>query len=487
MKFYVNDDQCAYFEQDNAAEKMNEKSLREHVDRYVDGGIDTIVFCSRGHRTNYRSQVVDAQWDPVCDGRSPLDLDHRTRAWAVNTKALFDAGIDPYEIWLDQCRKRKISGWLSIRMNDCHHANPIAAAWVDNRFYTRRDWRNFPEITPENMWDDEQYKIRDHVEYYMPLMPAICWNYAHSEVNKLMEALLFEHAERYDADAFELDFMRTPYCLRPGHQLEDAHFITELLLKFRKKLDEMEKIRGHHIAIAARVPLLPESAFTWGLDVKTWANLGIIDAIVPASFCRSFQYGETMQRWRRIVPDTVEIIPCLDSWIPSSPTTVNSLVTPEFVRGWCSNMASAGADSAYFFNFIYWCFGELGNKPLPGFDKFFQQKIDLAVMRRHTCRYQKGFIDFMPPGQPPVSELPRLLKPGIPVKLDITIGYLPPKGKLDIIPILDPWPDRPGLEIKLNGDSEPDFNSLKTGSNTVEVTSWFGGRLLDIFLDVTPE
>lgn len=43
--------------------------------------------------------------------------------WAVNAKRLFDQGIDPYEVWIGECRKRGVEAWVSMRMNDYHFAD----------------------------------------------------------------------------------------------------------------------------------------------------------------------------------------------------------------------------------------------------------------------------------------------------------------------------------------------------------------------------
>ena len=29
--------------------------------------------------------------------------------------------LDPYKVWIARCREKKISPWLSMRMNDTHH------------------------------------------------------------------------------------------------------------------------------------------------------------------------------------------------------------------------------------------------------------------------------------------------------------------------------------------------------------------------------
>ena len=48
-------------------------------------------------RASFRSRSRDAIWDPV-DGKEPDGI------WPQNAKRLSEAGLDPYEIWIDRCR-----------------------------------------------------------------------------------------------------------------------------------------------------------------------------------------------------------------------------------------------------------------------------------------------------------------------------------------------------------------------------------------------
>ncbi|MBP5639225.1 MAG: hypothetical protein J6X55_07095, partial [Victivallales bacterium] len=106
LRIFINEDNDHYFKLDPSL--MNEQALRNYIDNYAEYGIDTISICTSGQRTSFRSNVFDAIWDPLDDGSKPNDI------WPRNAEALYNAGIDPYVIWLDQCRRRGVKAWISF-------------------------------------------------------------------------------------------------------------------------------------------------------------------------------------------------------------------------------------------------------------------------------------------------------------------------------------------------------------------------------------
>lgn len=468
MNIIINQDNDYFFKLDPAL--MTEQGLRAQVAQYADFGISAVVFCTNGQRTSYRSRVLDAIWDPVADGSLPDAL------WACNAKKLFDSGIDPYHIWLDECRRNNISPWISLRMNDMHHTHPSLRYRGDRKWLEHPEWTRTPErfrLPPGQDW-----------QYYQDLQVDLAWNYCHPGVQDLMLKLLAENVERYDADVYELDFSRTFYCMPEIFSVDDMKLLTGFIRACRQKIREYDQIRRKNSKLAVRMPWIPELALAWGYDIRTWAAEDLIDIVVASPYWRSFQYDFSQKHWADFVGENVDVIPAVDFWIAPGPELPLEKMTAEFLCGWCRNMESQGADSAYLFNFPYWI-------QTPDNTESEAEKIrglarrGLGEITRHDApvRYQIGYVDLEYPGQKITGILPIELR-GAPAEINVLIKNPPRKGRVTVSPLLE---DQEGdIVVKLNGvlpdrDESFDVAALHDGVNTVCVRGR-NNRLLNLYL-----
>ena len=127
----INEDNDHFFK--GKPEDMTEKGLRDYISNFSGGKITHIFMCPNGQRTSYKSNVHEPIWE--CAPDAP----HRN-IWCDNCKRLYDAGIDPYSVWIDECRKQKISPWITVRMNDVHFIT------IPGYFRTMDYWRKHPEL-----------------------------------------------------------------------------------------------------------------------------------------------------------------------------------------------------------------------------------------------------------------------------------------------------------------------------------------------------
>ncbi|GIS61470.1 MAG: hypothetical protein CM1200mP2_36950 [Planctomycetaceae bacterium] len=160
-------------------------------------------------RASFRSKSRDAIWDPV-NGKEPQDR------WPQNAKRLHEAGLDPYKIWIARCRDRKISPWLSMRMNDVHNTEDR-----DN-FQHSTFWR-----THIKFWREPNHEHGSGL------------NYAYPEVRGYQMAFVRELLERYDPDGLELDWMRFPNHLTPGKEREERQILTRFVRDVRRLTREV--------------------------------------------------------------------------------------------------------------------------------------------------------------------------------------------------------------------------------------------------------
>ena len=470
MRIILNEDNDHYFKLDPSL--MTEQALRDYVRRYAEAGIDTISFCTSGQRCSYRSRVIDAIWDPLEDGSKSDNV------WPRNAEALFNAGIDPYAVWLDQCRRSHVHAWISTRMNDMHHTHPSLRFRGDRRWATHREWMRSPERLPLQSNRDWNY--------YQGIQEALAWNYANPDVRGLMLALLKENAERYDAEAFELDFSRDFFCLTPGHARDESYCLTELLQDFKTYLKGMEQLRGHPIQVAVRLPWTPEIAASWGFDVRRWAKEGLVDIVVAAPFCASFQYDFPLDAWRNAVGDDIEVIPAVDQWVRSSPEQPWRNTTREFLVEWCDIMARQNADAVYLFNFPYYSQdAEMGKVEASKFRELMRFGMDRILEFKGPRCSKAGYLDYPAEGEPIRSELPVRLD-GEPVTVRLPFGTIPEEGWVSVKVELSDGDVHALTDVLLNGcrsDSVGHFpiTALRSGMNEITLTGR-GCTVADLFL-----
>ena len=468
MRIYINEDNDHYFKLDQSL--MAEPALRQYIDKYADYGVSVMVFCTSGQRTSYRSEVMDAIWDPMNDGPLPA------AAWVNNAKKLFDEGIDPYQIWLDQCRRRGMKCWISTRMNDMHHTHPSLRYRGDRRWFEHPEWTLEPErfsLPSGQSW-----------EYYQDLQSRLAWNYARPEVRSLMLALLVENVRRYDADAYELDFSRDFFCLPVPCSASDKESLTDLMRTFRKEVDESSRGRRSKSQIAVRLPWTPELAEAWGYDVKKWGDEQLIDIVIASPWWRSFQYDFSLEHWQKSVGKRVSVIPSVDFWISPGPDLPLEHMTAEFLRGWCRNQEAQGADSVYFFNFPYWIQTK-DNDPAEAekLRTLAGRGLPSIARQNGMFRYQIGYQDLPFPGETCSGILPLELN-GSPAEFTLLIRNRPDAGSVFAVPVLE-VPDE-NVRIEINGktagpDGAFDPSGLCDGENKISVTA-NQNRLLNFYL-----
>ena len=97
----INEDNSHFFGT-RKPEDMTPAGLHAFVDQYAGSAVTHLFLCPNAMRASFRSRSRDAIWDPV-EGKEPADL------WPQNAKRLFEAGLDPYEVWISRCREKGLS------------------------------------------------------------------------------------------------------------------------------------------------------------------------------------------------------------------------------------------------------------------------------------------------------------------------------------------------------------------------------------------
>jgi hypothetical protein len=388
--------------------------------------------------TTYKSGVWSSAWDD--DGIEVLKKEDR---WPYKAKLLYEKGIDPYQVWIKGFREVGISPWVSMRMNDVHYNNDISH-WIHSKF-----WREHPKYW--RVQGDPQKGYFDRA-----------FDYEHKEVRDYHMALIKELLERYDVDGLELDWLREPFCFRAGREKVGLKLLTEFMAEVRQLANGWATKRGHHIQIAARVPVRPETAEGFGLDAITWCKKDLLDILVLSPRFPSTDYDIPIELWRKRLgqaADTVKIAACLEVRIqPCSDSAFKHfrLANYETMCGFTAAMLDRGADLIYYFNQFYRINDMYGCIGIKNFEEYKAAMNNCGRMETVIDKPRRNMVtrqDIFPPGVSGQDPLPKELKPRSSQRFSIYTGPKPETGKVIVRIGLDKRPDIEEVKITASVNS----------------------------------
>ncbi|MDX9973631.1 MAG: hypothetical protein RBU21_11660, partial [FCB group bacterium] len=426
----INEDN-SHFYMFRSADEMTVDGLNAFVDQYANTQVTHLFLNASAMRTSYDSAVWDAIWE-VGNQAVPQD-NELAKKWVENSRLLNERGLDPYAVWIARCREKKISPWISMRMNDVHD--------VDNpsNFMHSTFWLNHPEYrrAPETKgW------------FYQAL------NYGLPEVREHNMKLIRELLDRYDMDGLELDWMRFGYHFKPGEEEQGRAILTQFMRDVRQLTDEASKQRGHRVQLSARVPAHPDAALGLGMDGITWVQEGLVDLLVPTPFWATSDFDIPMELWReRIGADAAKkalLLPGLEVLVRASPGAAPTLIDLEATRGFAATAWHRGADGIYLFNFM-------DPAPTAGGPAAYRELLEKGLARDYVNglarRHPVTYRDTVPAGVSADVVLPvETIEGG---RFRIHTGPLPTQGSVVIIVGLA---ERDGVrdaefDVTLNGQS----------------------------------
>ena len=415
------------------AERFSVRGLERYVDIMTRGGKVTHLFmCAVGQRADYDSKVCDPIWMAIDEAKA---RGLEPNEWPVNAKKLHDLGIDPFKVWCDYCRRTgKASPWISQRMNDVHH---VSADW---NMRTNRFWWEHPEFWRKPNADRK----------FVGSWTDVALDYSHHEVREFEFAIFKELVDRYDADGFELDFMRFWEHLTPGREREQAPILTDFIRRCRRYADEVGARRGRRIGLATRCPTSYAAAWDFGFDPETWAREGLIDILAVANFWAADDYDFDFANWKSrisaanpkviVVPSVGDNISCGSDVVPTSSAAL---------KGWADNVRADGAEGLYVFNAAYLCREAL--------DLVLDDGLSGPECAKGPRRYICSFHDCVKTPEQAERQLPRKLDGG--AELTIRVGR--PSGDAASV-VLGFDQDCPAPGLRINGLSAGAGEQLKT-------------------------
>lgn len=368
-------------------EKMTEAGLKEQIDNYARKQVEMIVFCGNGMRAMFDSHVFEPLWqdmEELPDGRlmnrgvevtnDPLPVKNN----AMNCKRLYENNPNPFKTRIDYARSKGIKAGASMRMNDVH-------------------WASKPEfLMHSDFW-------REHPEYrraaYQPTWTGQALDYAVPAVRERSLALIREYLERFDFDAIEVDWMRTPPHFKPGFEEQGLHILNDFMRQVRSIADGAAEKSGHSVDVLVRVPTDPDTARRHGFDVVRWVKEKWVSHVTVTNYYATTDFDPPLELWRLLLGDEVSLAAGLDiNCRQNFNVPLGFRNTAEIIKGYAASFLHRGANKLYFFNHMD------GNKScMYNFDQF-QDVLDCAgsldTVEVQKRRHVVTFNDMNSPGTP---------------------------------------------------------------------------------------
>lgn len=270
--------------------------------------------------------------------------------WAGRTELFPCLPSNEYatDLVVGACHDHGVEVWGSLRMNDLHDAT--RAANLDETSDPMK--ARHPEwmIEPEELRPEESGP-------YGALADGLSEHYLWSAFNFELPAVrdyrlanIEKTARAHDFDGYELDFTRFTWYFPLGRERSLAHLMTNLVRRVRKSLDRIAAERGRPYTLAVHVFDSIETSHNLGLDVATWIDESLVDALVVGT--GYLPYVLEMDEWLDLAePCGVSVYPSFNTnTIEDWRAVLGSPPYHRALRGICDYFWSVGADGQYLFN-----------------------------------------------------------------------------------------------------------------------------------------
>jgi hypothetical protein len=294
-------------------------------------GVGAVLFSfGSGNVAEYQSDVLE--WPGEADGfkfpavrswHGGVEVDPKYQY--LNPKSLADAGHNPPKVIVEECHRRGMAAFVSLRMNDTHDGQ-----------HSKDQFPN-PEL-PTFKRHNPDWLLQD-------LHRWSALDYRKPQVRRLKLRVIEEFFDRWDFDGIELDWLRHTMYFPRGTEQKNAKYLTEFLRAVRKSLSDRAARRGRKIEIAVRIPERLSWCKLGGFDVPRWIKEDLIDTLILGQgLTESIGIGEFRGLMKK---RELPIYPCVTPYGNGYPISPD-----EVIRGNAANLWRDGADGIYAFNWF---------------------------------------------------------------------------------------------------------------------------------------
>jgi hypothetical protein len=430
----LNEDNSHYF-YTRAGQKFTPESVASWVDQYAGSQVKELILSANSQRTSFSSKSFDPIWkgydpkgpdDQPLFASTPAEARAGARKWVHTAWELNNQGIDAYALWIARARQKKLSPWISMRMNDLHNVD-------DEKSYMHSDfWRQHPEFRRMPWRTSGDWRDR-------------AFDFEHAEVRDYHFRLIEEYCERYDFDGLELDWMRFGFHFKPGRERQGAPHLDAFMARTRELLNTWEKKRRHKILLGARVPTRPQTAWAMGMDGAKWVNDGSVQMLVATPFWASIETDIPMEQWRQLIGNKAILGAGLELLLRPYHDYKIQYNTIQTLRGAAASLLRRGADRIYLFNYMD---SQTAMPDIENYQALLHECGELKTLAGKPRRHVVTYSDTWAPGEQQGAQLPRSFqRPGF-AMFRLHTGPAMSNAKLRL-ELEGASPD--ALEIRLNG------------------------------------
>ena len=433
-----------------AQDRLSVEGVRAYFHNMSRGGETHFFICPNAATTSYASKV----WDPVWHTDSRTTDASESLVWVRNFRILHEKGIDWVQVLVDACRERKVSPWMSMRMNDIHNIGDYVS-WASSTFWLDHpEFRRVPNKLKGSSFD-----------------PDLALDYTHREVREYALALVREMLERWDVDGIECDWLRFVHHVNAEAERTrtGCAALTEFMREVRRIADEVGARRGRHIGVNVRVAAMPEAAYGLGCDAVDWAAKGYVDAVMPCNHFTTSDFAADWNQWKECLDKAnpkVKLVGGVDFAGVSREGLGPKGFTDGELSGYLERMTAAGVSDVGFFNLFGYQATEIR--------KYIQvdgmpNLANWVRMRDRT--YPVTFHDAVPRGYPSGQVLPAKLD--VRREFPISVGKVGRAAGVSVILAFD-------QDLSVGTSSDLGFDVLlngveATGVSSVPVAVWIPG------------
>jgi hypothetical protein len=216
--------------------------LQRWIDMLAKSGVDMF-------QQDVYNQAFSVYWES-----DALEYDRRPQHQRF--RPLLDAGVQPLQVLLDQCRRHDMSFFAGFRINDCH---------------------NFPSYADI---------VESHPEWHLEWPRGRPLDFTLEPVRDLIFGAICEVLDRFDVDGVELTFRDDLY-FPLDRARSRADRMTALVRRVHERLTECSKSADRKLLLGVRLNDTFEECLEAGLDVRTWMTEGLIDYVCPSGVMQS--------------------------------------------------------------------------------------------------------------------------------------------------------------------------------------------------------
>ncbi|MBI2192316.1 MAG: hypothetical protein HYU36_10060 [Planctomycetes bacterium] len=451
--------------------------MHDFIDLIADSGVDTFLCNPNAQRAWYPSKAFPHILEGYTRGNReffrrhyppPNETDFTTPMLeSVMTRDaefldryldLAEAGVDWVAEISKACRRRGVSPWVSIRMNDMHGANDLQGSYM-----------NGPELrNPQLRLRGVEPNPRDGVSRVLMAL-----NYEKREVRDSMFRLVRELVEDYDFEGIELDWLRCPYICEPPATEEAIQTMIAWIGSIRALTRARSKALGKPYPLGVRIPCRLGLLRSVGLDVAALARSGLIDFVSPSNSWQT-SWDVPYERLRADLAGEVAIYGViedapnwLDAFCPDTGARGYRLLSASgpLLRANAAGKLALGVDGIETFNFF--CTDEEGIHPTAAKRQALYPELrgldDLGGLRGKPKHYalalNHGPFNF--PLFEFAEQVPAVVEPAFRHAFHLPMAAEPAGLELTVQTVVEKPEHMPDLGVSFNG-SWPNFSSRLT-------------------------